>query len=200
MQTVITDTYSFGELSEEAKAHALDIMYDINTNYDWWYAVYEDVKEIGKILGINITDIYFSGFSSQGDGACFEGAYEYKKGSVKGIIAYAPEDKELHDIARRLFDVQRKHLYLLRATVRHHGHYYHELCTDIDVTNMETGDWAGKETEDEISDVLRSFMQWIYRTLGREFEYLTSEEQVIETIEANEYQFTVDGKRAHTLD
>jgi hypothetical protein len=34
----------------------------------------------------------------------------------------------------------------------------------------------------------------IYRRLEKEYEYLTSDESIIETIHANEYEFTEDGK------
>jgi hypothetical protein len=75
--------------------------------------------------------IYFSGFSSQGDGACFEGTYRYKKGSVKAIKAHAPQDKELHRIAKGLQEAQRPTRYSITANIKHRGRYYHPGCMEI---------------------------------------------------------------------
>lgn len=197
METVVTktDVYSFSELSEEAKEHTLEKQYDINVDgYDWWDGDFDDFKAIGKILGIDIDNVYFSGFSSQGDGACFEGNYEYKKGMRKAIKEYAPKDTELHEIAERLFNIQRKSFYALSATIKHSGHYYHEMCTVIDVWNDMQETYASSCSDDEIHDVLRSFMQWIYSQLNKQYDFLTSEEVIIETLECNGYQFTIDGK------
>ena len=54
---------------------------------------------------------------------------------------------------------------------------------------MAREDWA------ELTKTLRAFADWIYLQLQNEYEYQNSDEQVAETIEANEYEFTVDGKR-----
>jgi hypothetical protein len=37
-------------------------------------------------------------------------------------------------------------------------------------------------------------MDWLYLTLEKEYEYLTSEETIKESLIANEYDFTEDGK------
>jgi hypothetical protein len=38
-------------------------------DYEWYTSVYDDATEIARLMGIEIKDIGFSGFSSQGDGA-----------------------------------------------------------------------------------------------------------------------------------
>ena len=97
MQVIKVNTYSFKELSKEAKKKVLERLSQINVDYDQWHdGIIEDAKECGKILGIDIDKIYFSGFSSQGDGACFEGNYSYRKNAVNDIKAYAPKDEVLH--------------------------------------------------------------------------------------------------------
>ena len=52
--------------------------------------------------------IWFRGFWSQGDGACFEGAYAYVRGATVGIRAHAPQDNELHRIVDTLQAIQRR--------------------------------------------------------------------------------------------
>lgn len=55
MRTIETKFYQFGELSDEAKKKAVENMYDINVNYDWWEFIYEDAEQICcKINGFDI--------------------------------------------------------------------------------------------------------------------------------------------------
>ena len=51
------------------------------------------------------------------------------------------------------------------------------------------------DAEATVIEVLRDLARWLYRQLEREYDYLTSDEAVDEAIVANEYSFTVDGKR-----
>jgi bacillopeptidase F (M6 metalloprotease family) len=48
---------------------------------------------------------------------------------------------------------------------------------------------------DAITQALRDLAHWLYRQLQREYDYLTSNEAVDESIEANEYTFTAEGRR-----
>lgn len=63
-------------------------------------------------------------------------------------------------------------------------------------------DMDGDEIEEEINHLEEEFLNDIledYRImLNKEYEYLTSKEAIIETIEANEYDFTKDGKLFHS--
>jgi hypothetical protein len=200
MRTVITKLFKFEELTEEAQKKAIENNYQINVDdTEWDDSVRDDAQTIGKIMGIDISRIYFSGFSSQGDGACFEGNYSYETGSVKKLKEYAPEDKTLHDIAERLQAIQKKHFYKLTANVKHSGHYYHEMCTDIEV--YKDGNYilsdSEQEAEEELKDILRDYMRWIYRTLEKEYDYLTGEEAIKETIIANGLEFKENGKPAN---
>jgi hypothetical protein len=194
MRTIKTKIYKFNELSETAKDNAIDLMRDINTNDDFWYeSVFEDAKTIAKLMGIDIKNIYFRGFSSQGDGACFEGKYAYAKNSVKAVKEYAPKDETLHKIVQSLYEIQKRYFYKITANVKRSGHYYHSRCTDIDVYVNDNG-YLPQTDNDNIVELLRDFMNWIYKMLETEYEYQTSNESIIGTIEANDYEFTEDGK------
>ena len=191
MQSMTVETYKYDELSEEAKEKALETMQDINTDYEWWDSAIEDAKEIGRIMGIEISNIYFSGFSSQGDGAFFKGEYAYRKNSVKELIEYAPADEELHRIVKELRIVQGRDFYQLSANAKQTGYYYD---AEIAVSREDYKEMS-KNAEESLKELLTDFMHWIYRTLEKEYEYLTSKEAIEETIRANEYKFTEDGSR-----
>lgn len=186
--------YNFNELSQDAKERALSDYIQNGMDYEWYDFIVDDAKEIGNIIGIDIDNVYFSGFYSQGDGACFTGKYQYKKDYVKKLKEYAPKDGELHRIAEELFKIQKKNFYQVMAWVNHRGHYYHEMCTDISV---ERNDYAQFDDGEDIKELLRDFMRWIYKSLEKEYDYLTSEECFAENCEANEYTFLENGKMAN---
>jgi hypothetical protein len=51
------------------------------------------------------------------------------------------------------------------------------------------------EDEDTLIELARDFMDWIYKQLEKEWDYQNSDEQVEESIRANEYEFLEDGVR-----
>lgn len=191
MRTVEHNLYQFNELSDSAKERARE-WYRTTFDYEWWDFVYDDAKEVGKVLGIDISNIYFSGFSSQGDGAQFMGDYEYRKGASKEIRSYT-NDEELHRIADDLQEIQRRNFYSISASVSHDGHYVHEYCTTINVHDSRDID-VSDDTEESIKELMRDYMRWIYRSLEREYEYLTSDENIDEMMVANEYEFDENGE------
>lgn len=192
-QIIETTVFTYDELSGKAKAKARDWYSQGALDYPWYDSIYEDAKTIGALMGIAIDKIYFSGFACQGYGACFEGNYEYAKGAAKAIAAYAPQDETLRDIAAALQETQRKAFYRLSAKVYHTGHYYHSNSTSIHV--FYESDFANSNVDDSITESLRAFMDWIYLQLETEHDYITSDDVMAENIIANEYTFTIDGKR-----
>ena len=194
MKTYSFTAYQFDELSETAKKRAIEAMRfnEAAAGDEWWDNVYSDATEIAKLMGINIEKIYFSGFSSQGDGAQFVGSYGYEKGSVKAVKAYAPLDETLHSIAADLAEIQKKHSYGLSATVKNDGRYCHEYDTAIEVEERN-GNWVEEGVEEELKETLRSFMRWIYKQLEKEYDYLTSDEAVAEALEGSMAEFNEDG-------
>ena len=179
-------------------------------NTDWSH-VYDDVDRMAELLGIDINrryfktmgggsgsepTIYFMGFSSQGDGACFEGTYRYKKGAVKAIAAET-NDAELLRIAKALQAVQRRHFYKLTARCMHRGHYYHSGCMRVEVTHADDSYRDIGDAEGEVAQLMRDFADWIYKRLWDEHDYQTSDEVIEQTIRLNDYDFDVgdDGIR-----
>lgn len=204
---ITKDIYKFEELSEVAKETARDWYRNGSLDYDWWDSCYDDFGSICKILGVELATsqvklmngsfrsdprIWFSGFWSQGDGACYEGRYRYQKDSVKKIKEYAPQDKVLHEIATDLFIAQRRAFYGLYATIEHRDRYCHSGCMSIDVEHQD----GIKCDEDSIIQPLRELADWLYCSLEREYDYLMSDEAVDDSIIANEYEFDEYGSLA----
>lgn len=200
MRTIRTKVYSFSELSKAAQDKAISQFSDINVDYDWWESTYENLKELCKTIGIEVDlkKTYFSGFSHQGSGSAFT-AHIYVSECLKAIKGekwkeYAPSDKlEFYPVTDNM----------LRLC---------HLCScSIETANRESSvkisfdsDTYGKhpnidavitEIEDFLEDVAQTINHWFYRNLEKEYEYLTGEDAIKETIIANEYEFTIDGNR-----
>lgn len=219
-RTIETVVYKFEELSDKAKEKALDA-YRYREGYlswEWYDSVYEMVADAADMIGIDLRgrkrkfmngkednegiDIQFSGFASQGDGACFNGSYKYAKGGLAKVKKEFPTDTDLHDIASILQETQRKAFYRLYARVKPgalSNHYSHYNTRTIDVYDEKELDYppeTWKEFEDGIDKALRDFMKWIYDKLEKEYDWLMSDEAVRESIEANETEFNEDGTLA----
>ncbi len=111
---------------------------------------------------------------------------------MKAIKDYAPKDEELNRIAKALQDVQSRHFYKLRASIA--SVRDHSISVEVwhdDDRYRDIGD-----AEDDISTLMNDFNDWMFCTLEREYEWLTSDEQVEESIVANEYEFDEYGNIA----
>lgn len=185
--------YSIDELSEEAKEVAREEFRRSGSLLDeWWEYSYEDFREACKILGIEVTNIWFTGFYSQGDGACFEGRYKYSPGANIEIRRFSPEDIELHRIADELVNIQKKNFYKLYALVKHEGRYYHEGTMRISVDRDDQD--PSSDAYDLVSQLLRDLAIWLYKRLEEEYEYRNSDEVVDESLRFFGCVFKEDGK------
>ena len=166
MKIIETRVYKFKELTEDAQDVALQEQCEINVDYEWWESVYEGATEIG--LKISSFDI---------------GRAQYCNGDFI-------DDAE--DVAN--------------AIIENHGHNC-ETYKDAEAFLTEYEKFQEKlddeflddyEVEQDIEELESEFLQTLledYRIiLKNEYEYLTSEEAIRETIIANEYDFTADGK------
>ena len=195
--------FTFDELDESAKDKARDkVRYD-NVNDEWWDFVYEDAVRMGALIGINISktdhhrkgrkshqsiDISFSGFCSQGDGASFEGDYWFVPDALLKVQAET-SDEELLRIAQELLLLQlgrrMRGLEPFSATITTSGRYSHsgtmsvtvEADDDQDVVKMND-----EGLEDDVTQLMRDFADWIYKNLEAEHDYLTSDECIDERL------------------
>lgn len=210
-QTIETTVYYLTELSDTAKDKARAWYRQGAFDFDWYDSVYEDFERICIILGITLKTrpvrlygggtrqdpcIWFSGFWSQGDGASFEGSYSYVKGAHVSIRNYAPQDTQLHAIADRLRDLQRRNFYQLYADISQSGRYCHEYTMSVTAERDHPYHPAMTDDADAIlTEAFRDLARWLYRQLEKEYEFQTSDAEVDEAILANEYTFTEVGHR-----
>tara|TARA_Y100000114_G_scaffold156963_1_gene186290 strand:+ start:56 stop:655 length:600 start_codon:yes stop_codon:yes gene_type:complete len=149
-----------------------------------------------NIIGIYNLEWGWRGFWSQGDGAHFTGRYYYERGWRKVLLEYEGLSETMDEflaIAERLQDVQRRNFYSIDCDITHRGFYQHELCARVDVSSSLERD-VSDEDESEVVECMRDIMRLFYRTLEKEYEFITSEESALEYIEANDIEFYESGE------
>jgi hypothetical protein len=181
---------------------------DFNVNHDWWDSTYYDFQRICEILGIELDkgEPSFSGFWSQGDGASWAGRYRAQSGwspvvptydlAPAKIRGHAPHDEELHSIADELCLLARIYGPVYAKVSRSSSRYAHS-------NTMQIGEWEYQDEdidtydidgdildhiETTLIDLFRDLADWLYKALENEHGYLTSDEAVIESLEANEIE------------
>ena len=220
MSKQITMTaYEFDELSDKAKEKAREWWRNASAGDSDWseYTIEEAVRE-AALMGIDITNkqdgrgdrIYWSGFWSQGDGACFEGTWrasDVKAGKVADGWGESPATTEIKRIAAK-FDRIAKAYPESSFSVKHSGHYSHENCTDFTFhfpDDNDGEDWPeDKRLEwdaecEALKEAAKDLMRWIYSRLEDAYEWQNADEQVDENIRANDYLFSEEGKRTVVL-
>ena len=210
-RTVETVVYAIEELTETAKESARAWYRGSCLEHEWYDAVFEDFEAICRILGVTLrtssvrlygggtrekSHLFFRGFWSQGDGASFEGQYNHARGAAKAIRVHAPKDEELHRIADELQAAQKRNFYQLNTVIRTRGNYCLEHSLAIEV-ERDSPTWRPMTdgAEDTVIEALRDLARWLYRQLEREYDYLTSDAAVDETIAVNQWTFTAEGRR-----
>ena len=208
---VHTTVYTIHELSDAARENARAWYREHGIHDEWYDYVYEDFQTICRIIGITLgtspvrlhgggareqPQIWFSGFSSQGDGASYEGSYSHTPGAAKALRAHAPQDAELHRIIDALQAAQRPNFWQLHASIRRTGRYSHAYSMEIAV-ERDSPTWQPPTdaTEDTVIEGLRDLARWLYRQLRDAYEAETSDEAIDDIVNINEYTFTADGSR-----
>lgn len=175
MKTKTINIYEFSELSETAKEKALQNLSDINVDFDWWESVYSDAEESA---GLRLTGFDIERGDCTGELLC--GMME----SIKLIKANHGESCDTYNLA---IEYENKYSKLFAK-------YEEPERKSICIAEGNEYDFANEldELETEYKDELCTEYLSILR---HEYEYQTTEEAIVETIEANEYEFNINGEQ-----
>jgi len=170
MQTISINLYEFNELDDQAKERARQWYRNGALDYEWWDVIYDDASNVG---------LQITGFDLNRRRSANGRFIKYAEDCAKRIVAEHGEQCETFKTASA-FLKERAEL------VSKH--------TDPECSNGVTfeGDEAIEQLE---SEFLKSILEDYSIQLQMEYEYLLSDECVDESIKANEYTFTIDGKR-----
>jgi len=200
----------WGALPPRIQAKVLEEhRYDEVTDWDWWDDLYDNFAAAAETLCISIADRGKHGkainFQSYPWGCSFDGMYGpsgYKQSpqdqfSLARLLIRAeyPQDKELHRIADRLYEVQANNDFAVVAQVKalHHSSASYNTSIDVQLDDVPDDHELRDSDEEEVVQLLRDFMDWMSNRLEAEYDDLTSDECVIErvregAIDLTEYQ------------
>lgn len=184
IETTTRTLYTFDELPEDIQEKAIEKLWDINVNYEWWESVYEDAETIG--LKISEFDLDRASYVK---GAFLQSAMDV----AKAIIEQHGPHCETVKIAENYM------VEYSRLTAEQSQEEADMLCSPIDEWQWDVilNEYSWEiETEDIDDEFLRSLCEDYRIMLQQEYDYLTSEEAIIETIKANEYEFDEEGNLA----
>jgi len=171
MKTIIKkhNVYKFDELTEEGKQKAIEEHFNINVDYEWWDYIFDDARQVGlKIEGFDL------GRSQYLDIKFIEEPYEV-------ACKIAENHGGQCDTVNTAKDFIREHDEIIDTAEKdENGDFMDECAIDDKLDEAE-------------SEFLKSISQDYFYILRREYDYLTSEEVIIDTLQANEYDFTEDG-------
>lgn len=205
MRTKLVTLYTFDELSDDAKDQARGWWREDSDAFEWSAdTVIEDAATVADLFGLDINnkpvklmgggtrydpEVYYD--LGRASYAAFTGTYRYKAGALKAVKDWCSSDTDLHQIVESLQRAQQKQFYKLIAYCTYHHYYgfrvevFHEDDNYRDISNAE----------DDIKEALKDFAHWLFKRLQEEYEWTFSDENVDESIIANEYTFTEDGER-----
>lgn len=196
--TKITKVFSFDELSDEAREKACQQIGDSMTEDDgWWYeGIFEMFVDHCREYGmeVDVNDISFSGFGSQGDGASFV-CDSIDTSSLLHALDMQVNNEE--KVLKYVYDVS-----IIRTFFQasHEQTVHARLCVDAD-TLVEEEDDEGIQYIQDVADTLEfklealkdALCQRLYYDLEREYDYLYSAEFADELAYGNGMLFLEDG-------
>ena len=193
-RTVTTIVYQYDELSDKAKAKARDKWRELEAqsgDNSWAESTETSFKEAAAHMGWNITRVAWSGFSSQGDGAQFQGDWSAERVNAAALKQEWPAGEGFPNNETLRWLVERFAALAAAdtgpkgvATVRSAGRYSHSNATEFEVTDTD---------ELTLITLSRQLMDLFYRMLEQEYDYQNSDEVVAEDIRTSEVEFTEDG-------
>lgn len=175
MRTIIEETtvFPFEELPEESQQKALENYWDINGDYGWWDSTYEDAETVHlKITSFGLdrnrhaTGDFIQSALETAEAIIREHGEQF--GTYKTAEAYLSEHAELVKKYSDGINIEEVH--------EDNEYDFDNDCDDID------------------NEFLRSVLEDYSIILQKDYEYLTSEEAIKETLICNEYEFTLEGK------
>lgn len=166
-----TKVYPFDELSDDVKEKAVQGLCDINIWYGWWEGIFDDALS----ARLKLTEFEL------GRGAFCRGEFvEYAKDTANAIIKNHGESCETFKTTEE---------YAAECAA-----LWQKYPEELDGDGYDDNEWDRNKEQGEIDrEFLKSILEDYRIMLQKEYEYLAGEEAIIETIKANEYEFTEDG-------
>lgn len=162
--------YKFSELPETIKEKVLEEFCDINVNFEWWLIEFDEAQSIGlELIEFDIRKNFCKGCWITNGKDC---AKKILKTYDKHCKIYQDAERFLSDLEGARDDFEGREEYIPDLDNFEDSNSYDDICGAF----LEI-----------LLDYYRNILQKVY-------EHLTSEKSIIETIEASEYEFRVNGE------
>lgn len=190
-ELLILDEKRFDKEHQRWYAYVLD--------YDWWEYTYDDFKATCATKGVSVSDMTFSGFWSQGDGAAFAGHV---------CIPTFMEQQGLDEKYPALYIAAKNDGSYVRVRFTRGNNMQ---CADYAMCGNQTEpagvfDGLDQETwealvdeqdgdanlEKDIMEFCEDLAHDLYTALEAEHDHLTSKESFLESCECNEITFEIE--------
>jgi hypothetical protein len=171
MKTIEINLYSFNELSDTAKAKALEKYRYKFADGMWWDLVYYDAKLVG--IQIESFDIYPNSIEIN---LLYAGDDVANK-----IMTDHPKGSDTYNLAEEFL---KERDYLVRK---------HSDGVNKNVVAEENEYEFDNELDDLEYEFKKQLAEEYLSLLKQEYEYIQSDEYLTEMFEVNEYEFTEDG-------
>jgi hypothetical protein len=171
-ETTTRTLYQFDELTDAAKEKARDWYREGVLDYEWWDCTYEDARTIGlEITGFDLDRSSYvkASFISSAEETAHK--IEAEHGPSCETFIDAKAYLEARDKVINVWECDKN------------GEFVNQGRLDISLDALD-------------SNFLYTLCEDYRIMLQKEMEYLLSDESVDESIQINEYEFTIDGKRA----
>lgn len=178
MKTITTTLYKFSELSKEVQTDLIERNRDHEIHFhDWHDPITEGFTEDMSEAGFAEIETQFSGFWSQGDGACFTGRVTDLRLFMKQFENLPQEVKDF-DGAMEISIIKRGETFASR--------YCHSntIEANIEVYDIQMPDYI-RAFENTITEWARTQSDKYYRDLEEYHDELTSDECVAGILEEN---------------
>lgn len=164
-------------------------------DHDWWDFIYDDFKADCALKGVQVDDIVFSGFWSQGDGAAFAGkVYVYEWMEIMKLDAQYPIAYLACKSDGSYVTLRRGSGYNMLSNLEDHLYDSEPEGVFAGLDEMEWRELVEEQfdamsVESEILTYCEDLAKDLYKSLRDEYDHLTSEESFIESCECNEITF-----------
>lgn len=213
MRNITISLFGLHELNKECQQKAIDSLRYINVEHQWWDFSFDHFIELMDMISVSISkeSIRFNRFYHQGSGTSFTAVADFTE------LCKAIEEKAwLSEFPNAQLKLDPLHIPSRIQNLIENN--FIEIHSKISSSNRDTSvtghliyEIMGKRAHyPAIESCLNQFDNWLqviadacnkylYHLLRAEYEHLTMDEAVVESIEANNYEFTIDGKIATHL-
>jgi hypothetical protein len=213
MKAIQIKLYTFKELGKIAKQKALTDFRYLNVDFNWWEDEYQDFINLCAEMGITVDEanIKFKGFYSQGDGSAFSAVINFSKLAdairLHSWKRYAPtQDFKFPELTvdARVMRLVGKGLLPSEPQIIARYRFY-DVVTDLGiyiVSQNKDYDRIFEELEkleEWLRQIAKTLNAYLYQSLQNQYEFLTADNSVKESLLLNEYLFTADGRAANHL-